>query len=326
MKDEQHFAFGDPEPVLKSQITDYLGVWLLDNGRYFGTPVPFPGLARLLRANAYHGPILEFKTNVVMRGFNESKVLKAKHMRRAATDYNVFCNAYFQIRRNWFNEVVELVHLPAINMRRMKAQDTYGMLDASGKMTVFEPGEVYHLKNYDVSQTIYGLPSYIGAIQSMLLNEDATLFRRRYYKNGAHMGYIFYTSGPIEDKFKDKIEGAIEGSKGLGNFKNLYLHLADGQEGSVKIIPVGDFSTKDEMERIKNLSRDDMIAAHRIPPALAAIIPTNNGGFGDITKIDEVYEKNEVKPVRDLLIEVNEILPQNAWVSFDSKSEIKPES
>ena len=56
------FCFGDPEPVLSGAVYEYLGVWLLDNGRYYATPVPWSGLARLLRANAYHGPILEFKT------------------------------------------------------------------------------------------------------------------------------------------------------------------------------------------------------------------------------------------------------------------------
>lgn len=72
---------------------------------------------------------------------------------------------------------------------------------------------------------------------------------------------------------------------------------------------MGDFSTRDELEKIKNISRDDIIAAHRIPPAIASIIPQAAGGFGDITKIDAVYEKNEVTPVREVLLEVNEHLP-----------------
>ncbi len=43
------------------------------------------------------------------------------------------------------------------------------------------------------------------------MNKDATLFRRRYYKNGAHMGFIFYATDPNlseddEDMLKQKIE------------------------------------------------------------------------------------------------------------------------
>ena len=74
------FCFGDPEPVLSGAVYEYLGVWLLNNGRYYATPVPWSGLARLLRANAYHGPILEFKTNMAMRGFRASAALTRRDM------------------------------------------------------------------------------------------------------------------------------------------------------------------------------------------------------------------------------------------------------
>ena len=80
------FCFGDPEPVLSGAVYEYLGVWLLDNGRYYATPVPWSGLARLLRANAYHGPILEFKTNMAMRGFRASAALTRRDMHAVATD------------------------------------------------------------------------------------------------------------------------------------------------------------------------------------------------------------------------------------------------
>lgn len=312
------FTFGDPEPVLQNAIYDNMGVWLLDNGSYYQTPVPLKGLARLLRANAYHGPILEFKTNVVLRGFAAGPALPRRVMHAMATDYMVFANAYAQIIRNWYGEAVGLAHLPAVNMRRMKTDGQYCLLNIQGGWTAFAPGEVLHIKNYDVSQTIYGLPSYLGAIQSMLLNEDATLFRRRYYKNGAHMGYVFYSSSAkMDEDTRARLRKAIENAKGIGNFKNMFLHIPDGREKDVQILPVGDFSTRDELEKIKNISRDDIIAAHRIPPAMASIIPQNTGGFGDITKIDAVYTKNEVQPVRELLLEVNEVLPPGQRVSFE---------
>lgn len=313
----QAFSFGDPESVLGNAIYDNLGSWLLDNGQYYQPPVPLRGLARLLRANAYHGPILEFKTNVVMRGFQPSPALARRTMHAMATDYMVFANAYLRKIHNWYGETIGLEHLPAINMRRMREPNRYGLLTESGKLLAFETGEVAHLKNYDVSQVIYGMPAYLGAIQSMLLNEDATLFRRRYYRNGAHMGYVFYAaSAGLQQADSDRIKAAIEGAKGIGNFRNMYLHIPNGREKDIQILPVGDFSTRDELEKIKNISRDDIIAAHRIPPAMASIIPTNTAGFGDITKIDAVYTKNEVEPVREVLLEVNEHLPARAQVGF----------
>ncbi|WP_027182086.1 hypothetical protein [Desulfovibrio alaskensis] len=98
----QAFTFGDPEPVLSGAVYDALGVWLLDNGKYYSPPVPLAGLARLLRANAYHGPILEFKTNVTLRGFKASPVLPRRVMHAMTTDYMVFANAYLQKVVNWY--------------------------------------------------------------------------------------------------------------------------------------------------------------------------------------------------------------------------------
>jgi capsid portal protein len=80
---------------------------------------------------------------------------------------------------------------------------------------------------------------------------------------------------------------------------------------------VGDFSTKDELQKIKNISRDDIIAAHRIPPALASIVPAEaRGGFGDIEKSDIVYEKNEIEPLRNHLAQINDYLPAKRRISF----------
>ncbi len=313
------FTFGDPEPILDQNISDYLGVFLLDNGTYYNTPISLAGLARLRGANAYHGPLLEFKTNMILKTFNGSSALPYSHMMPFVTDFTMFMNAYFQKVFNLIGEVIGLRHIPAINMRRMKDADQYCMLNYDGSKTVFNPGEVLHIKNYDVAQSIYGIPSYLGAIQSMLLNEDATLFRRRYYLNGAHVGYIFYSaSAQLDKKEKNAIRDAVKSSKKLGNFRNLFLHIPNGREKDIQIIPVGDFSTKDELEKIKNISRDDIVAAHRIPPALASIIPAEaRGGFGDIEKSSKVYEDNEIVPLRNHLLQINEVLQPKYQISFD---------
>ena len=109
-------------------------------------------------------------------------------------------------------------------------------------------------------------------------------------------------------------------SKGVGNFRNLFLHIPNGREKDIQILPVGDFSTRDELEKIKNISRDDIIAAHRIPPALANIIPSVAGGLGDIKKTDEVYVRNEIVPLREEFAVVNEGLPGHLQVCFGANA------
>ncbi|MGS0695291.1 hypothetical protein [Shewanella sp. 0m-4] len=54
---------------------------------------------------------------------------------------------------------------------------------------------------------------------------------------------------------------------------------------------------------VKNVSSQDVLNAHRFPPGLAGIIPSNTAGLGDPSKYDEVYFKNETKPLIRKLVD-----------------------
>jgi hypothetical protein len=52
---ESHvFTFGDPEPVLRDNLIDYLGVFQDLTGPFYVPPVDLRGLSRLRRANPHH--------------------------------------------------------------------------------------------------------------------------------------------------------------------------------------------------------------------------------------------------------------------------------
>lgn len=226
-------------------------------------------------------------------------------MGRAALDFMVFGEAYFQRMFNVIGQVLELQHLPAINMRR-KVGGGFVMLLPNGQHLHFEEEQVEHVLDYDVEQSIYGVPDYLGGMHALLLNESATLFRRRYYNNGAHAGFIFYTNDPdLSEEDEIKLKGQISASKGVGNFRSLFVNIPGGSEKAIQIIPIGDIATKDEFERVKNITRNDVIAAWRMNPALAGVMPENAAGFGDIEKIDRVYTNNEIRPISQLFLQIN---------------------
>jgi len=70
-------------------------------------------------------------------------------------------------------------------------------------------------------------------------------------------------------------------------------------------------AAKDEFLNIKNVSRDDMLAVHRVPPQLMGIIPSNTGGFGDVEKASKVFVRNELMPLQKRFEELNE------WIDDD---------
>ena len=316
-KPRRMFSFGAPESVLASNMGEYLGVFASDDGRIYKPPVSRTGLAKLLRANAHHGTIPRFKRNLLLRDFKPSAGCSAQTMGRAALDFMVFGECYFQRLRNIIGQVLELRHLPAINMRR-KVGGGFVMLLPNGQELHFAEDEVEHVMDYDVEQDVYGVPDYLGGMHSLLLNESATLFRRRYYNNGAHAGFIFYTNDPdLSEEDEEALKSQIGASKGVGNFRSMFVNIPGGDEKAIQIIPVGDVATKDEFERIKNITRADVIAAWRINPSLAGIMPENAGGFGDIEKIDRVYTNNEIRPICRLFLQINDVLRGDRRVGFD---------
>lgn len=271
-----------------------------------------------MRANAHHGAIPKFKRNLLLREFIPSAGCSTETMGRAGLDYMVFGEAYFYNDTNAFGQVLELQHLPAINMR-VKVDGGFVMLLPDNKEMEFEKHEISHVLDYDVEQNIYGIPDYLGGLQALLLNEAATLFRRRYYSNGAHAGYIFYTNDPdLTEEDEDELREQISASKGVGNFRSMFVNIPNGKENAIQIIPVGDFQAKDELEKVKNITRNDVIAAWRMNPALAGIIPENTGGFGDIEKIDRVYTSNEIRPICQLFSQLNDCLRVDRRFSWKS--------
>lgn len=311
------FSFGDPEPVLNRTVADYCGLFLNSEHEYYEPPVSLDGLAKIRTANAHHCTIPYFKRNQLTKWFIENSLISMADLGKAAFDYMVFGNAYLQIVTNRLGHIIKLKHVPALYTRKLKTPNRYCFLRSGKSPIKFKKGEVIHLKEYDPLQFIYGLPEYFGGIQSILLNESATLFRRKYYDNGAHMGYIFYTTdADFEEEDEDALKKEIENSKGVGNFRSMFLNLPNGKKDSVQIIPVGDIATKDEFERIKNISRNDILSIWRIQPALAGVMPDNAGGFGDIEKISRVYHENETVPLQNVFLGLNEHLPSNKKIAF----------
>lgn len=128
----------------------------------------------------------------------------------------------------------------------------------------------------DLDQEIYSLPEYLPAIPPALLNESATLFRRKYYINGSHAGFIMYMTDAAQNQEDvHNIRQAMKSAKGPGNFRNLFMYSPNGKKDGIQIIPLSEVAAKGEFLNIKNVSRDDMMAAHRVPPQMMGIMPSN---------------------------------------------------
>lgn len=92
----------------------------------------------------------------------------------------------------------------------------------------------------------------------------------------------------------------------MGNFRNLFLHIPNGKKDGVQIMPVSEVAAKDEFIGIKTTTRDDILAAHRVPPQLLGVVPNNTGGFGNVIDAARTFYGLEIVPIMRRLEEVNE--------------------
>lgn len=311
----QAFTFGEPVPVMdRAGILDYLESCL--NGKWYEPPLSLEGLARSFRSSPHHASALFYKRNVLASTFIPHRLLSRQAFSRWALDFLVFGNAYLESPRSRLGSRMTLAPALAKYVRRGESLDTYFFVRGWKEEHEFKPGSVFHLMEHDINQEIYGLPEYLAAMQSAWLNESATLFRRKYYNNGSHAGFILYmTDAAQKQEDVDALREALKSSKGPGNFRNLFVYSPSGSKDGIKLIPISEVSAKDEFTSIKNVSRDDVLAMHRIPPQLMGIVPGNTGGFGAIKPAAEVFAKNEIEPLQVRFAELNDWLGE-AVVTF----------
>jgi len=83
------------------------------------------------------------------------------------------------------------------------------------------------------------------------------------------------------------------------------MYSPNGKKDGSQIIPLSEVAAKYEFLNIKNVSRDDMLAAHRVPPQMMGIMPNNVGGFRDVEKASRVFVRNELIPLQKQFEELN---------------------
>lgn len=301
------FTFGDPEPVLsRATMLDMLECY--HNQRWYEPPLSLDGLARAYRASPHHSSAIILKRNMLAASLEPTAMLSRAAFKGLVQDYLVLGNCYVQEVRNRLGGVLRLDHVLAKYARRGVEPGHFWWVPGYRQEVEFEPGTVHQLMAPDINQEIYGLPEYLSALQSALLNENATLFRRRYYENGSHAGYILYATGQFADGDVEAMRDALKQSKGPGNFRNLFVHSPDGKENGIHLKPIAEVGAKDEFMSIKNTTRDDVLAAHRVPPQLLGIVPANAGGFGDVTKATDAFFELEIEPLQSVFLELNDQL------------------
>lgn len=304
----QVFAFGDPEPV--TSLPEIFGTWAWLSGEgWYEPPVPWKILAQSYRASSYHGSAIQLKRDMLAEAYIPHPLLSRSEFKGLVLDYLILGNAFLQRMRGRTGKTIGLTRRMAKYVRRGLDLNSFYWLPDYMRREELPSGQIFHLMESDIDQEIYGLPDYLGALQATWLNESATLFRRKYYTNGSHAGFILYISDATQNQEDiDAIREALRSAKGPGNFRNLFVYSPNGKKDGIQLIPVSEVAAKDDFLHITTVSRDAQLAAHRVPPQLLGIVPTNSAGFGSIGEARDIFRELEVLPIQATLLQVNDWL------------------
>lgn len=303
------FSFGDPVPVLEQWQSFYFGEANIFE-RWYTTPFDCDALAKTMKASPHHSSPIYAKRNILASTFIPHPLLSHREFCKLALDYLTFGNAYIE-RVNARSQKPLKLNVPLAKYMRVgtDGQTYYFVNNSILKPYEYKGKDICHLIEPDINQEIYGCPEYLSALNSVWLDESATLFRRKYYINGSHAGYIMYVNDPGANKDDiENIRKALKNSKGPGNFRNLFLYSPNGKKDGIQIIPISEVAASDDFWKIKDASRIDIAAAHRVPPQLMGATPTNAGGFGDVAKAAKVFVINELQPLQKVMLQINEWL------------------
>ncbi|RVU83820.1 phage portal protein [Leucothrix sargassi] len=302
-------------PYLEHFSTTILGE---EGEDYYEPPISFSGLAKLLRVNPQHSRLPSLVANWVVKRMKLNDLISRESVRRVVMEYCAMGNAVVELERNRRKEVISASHRPVINIRKLRRKkEQFGEL-TDGKITPLKIGSIVHIKEYDLMQSVYGVPFWIGALQSILLGEDIRLFPRRFFGNGAHAKQAVITTG-LGSNDRKAVDSQISETRNNGQFKTIVLHMGKGKaDDLIKFIDFAENASKIEYGKLSSMTATDVLEAWGVPPELAGQMPDGPGSSRDLDKIERVFDSTIIVPIQQLVAEtINPFLPPIHQLAFD---------
>ena len=318
------------------------------NGRYqvagyipFGQDNLFPEiLNQLYYTSPLHGAIVDYKTNAVIGGgfsiqtdklTNEEKLdlyafekkIKLKKVAPIVTKQLVIHNrVYFKLCFSDKGKLTKVENLSPEKLRRSKDGKTYFICeDWASRIDVFEIVPYHPLnKEYEqlfiyelpcIGQDYYPLPQYSSALNFAFLSGELSYLAKSNIQNAVFPSFaMMFPKRPQSEEEKNVLRRTIDKLKGAENAGKAVAFFANSPEQMPKIESLPTNSNDKLFQEASGLNTEQICFAHTIDPILMGVRTTGSLGSGsDIKQAYVIFEKNVVKPLREIVQDIfNELL------------------
>lgn len=142
---------------------------------------------------------------------------------------------------------------------------------------------------------------------SIWLNDDATLFRRQYYRKSQLVDYLLHVNKPCMAKEQEvEVKAKLQTKEGMA-FKNMFVNARGKDTKAPELKPIGQVEAKDSFKEVKNQTMNDVLARHRVPIELMSVCRESMTSL-DLNKVDWLFHKNELLPLIDMMQELNDFI------------------
>jgi len=163
---------------------------------------------------------------------------------------------------------------------------------------------------YDtILSEFYGEPDYVAAINQIVTLYKADKYNDVFFDNGAKPDHaiIFEDSDPSDEQIEAITEFYRKEFKGYKNaHKTLILTTGEGNGETKPKIRIEEMGKVEDLsfENLKKVGRDEIIAAHGVPPRMVGVVDPNAlGGGGELISQLHMFNEVSIKPKMALVEE-----------------------
>lgn len=142
----------------------------------------------------------------------------------------------------------------------------------TGRQIALDAQEVVHIKNVNPLDEYWGVSPGFAAQNSLILDMWATSYNKKFFKNSAVPEGVLETEGTLSDQAYRRLRADwMRRHRGVDNA----FELAILEEG-LHYKPIS-FNQRDmQMAELKALSREEILAAWRVPPVMVGLLEHSN--------------------------------------------------
>jgi hypothetical protein len=259
----------------------------------------FDALTRLYYANTYHRRAISLKAsllaNIVEAKSLEGKVNNPrKFLRYFALMSEIYGSAF--VEKAGSDRAPFYYNLPTHEARVDRDRNIYQI--ANGEKRSLEG---FYYAQDSITSRFYGEPDYLGAIAAIAAQQKIDAFNNAFFDNGARAdkAIIFENSEPSEEQTKAFADFFGANYRGVRNAHKTLVLSSVGENSKIRI---EDLSRVDDLsfEKLKTITRDEIIAAHGVPPRMLGVMSAAQlGGGGEVAGQLQVFNELTIKPKQE---------------------------